>query len=371
MVDILAAVIRQNGGEFVLERATLDEPRPDEVLVRLVGTGVCHTDMFFNQYGRVPQVLGHEGAGIVERVGDRVEDFAQGDRVLMSYSSCGVCEPCVDGRPWHCEKFGLLNAAGIRADGSTSIHDENGEAVSGNFFGQSSFATYALATERNLVKVPDYVSDELFAIMGPLGCGIQTGAGAVMNTISPRNGTSIVIAGGGSVGLAAVLGAAAIGLSPIIVVDINESRLEFARQLGATHTIVGSDADVGGQITAITGGFADNGIDTTANTHVIRTLVESVVVGGTIALIGVGRPGAELTLDYASLQAGRILRGVVEGDAVPQDFIPRLIELNRDGRFPFEKLVSTYAFADIQKAVNDSEEGVTLKPVLLFDSAHS
>jgi len=371
MVDILAAVVRRNGGEFVLERAVLDEPRPDEVLVRLVGTGVCHTDMFFNQYGRVPEVLGHEGAGIVERVGEAVENFAPGDRVLMSYSSCGACAPCVDGRPWHCERFGLLNAAGIRADGSASIHDENGEAIGGNFFGQSSFATRALATERNLVKVPDHVPDDLFALMGPLGCGIQTGAGAVMNTIAPRPGTSIVITGGGSVGLAAVLGATAIGLSPIIVVDINESRLELAKQLGATHTIVGSDADVSEQIRAIAGGLADNGIDTTANTRVIRTLVESVEVGGTIALIGVGRPNAELTLDYATLQAGRILRGVVEGDAVPQEFIPRLIELNREGRFPFEKLVSSYPFSDIQKAVNDSEAGTTLKPVLIFDRAQS
>jgi aryl-alcohol dehydrogenase len=366
MVDVTAAVIRENGGPFELENLILDDPRPDEVLVRLVGTGLCHTDVYFSQVGAPPAVFGHEGAGIVEQVGQDVHGFAVGDRVLMSYNSCGACAPCRGGAPAYCEKIPQLNGSGVRIDGSKTLHTHNGDAVSGSFFSQSSFATYSLAYARNLVHVPADVSDDLFPILGPLGCGVQTGAGAAMNSLKVHAGSSVIVSGGGSVGLSAVLGAQVSGATTIIVIDIQDERLATATALGATHVINGLDPDVTQQLAAITGGGADYAIDTTGNMRVIHTLVEAVKVTGTVGLIALSQPGAQLAVDYASVQAGRTIRGIIEGDSVPQDFIPRLIALHLAGKFPFDNLVKRYPFDQIQQAVSDTETGGTLKAVLTF-----
>lgn len=366
MPDITAAVIRDNSGTFTLEDLVLDEPRPGEVLVKVVGAGLCHTDIFFAQVGAPPAVLGHEGSGIVEAVGDGVLGFAVGDRVLMSFNSCGSCLKCLTGKPAYCDNFLLLNVAGIRPDGSKTIVDSAGAPVSGSFFGQSSFANYALANPRNLVKVPDNVSDELFTILGPLGCGVQTGAGAAMNSLDVEPGSSLIVTGGGSVGLSALLGALVNGATTVVVIDIKPERLELARELGATHTINGLDADVPEQLAAILGAGADYAIDTTGNPRVIRTAFEGLSPSGSMALIAATAPGAEFTTDFTNFQNGRKVKGIIEGDSVPQDFIPRLIALHQAGRFPFDKLVKLYPFASIQDAVEDSEHGGTLKAVLTF-----
>lgn len=367
MIDIAAAVIRTNGGPFEMEQLVLDEPRSNEVLVRLVATGLCHSDIYFSQVGGVPIVLGHEGASIVERVGDGVLDFHPGDRVVMSYNSCGSCGPCLTGRPAYCEKFLTYNLSGLRPDGSHSIHTPGGTPVGGSFFGQSSFATYSLAYARNLVKVPDIVGDELFTILGPLGCGIQTGAGGVLNSLNPAAGSTIVISGAGSVGLSSVLGAVVSEAAQIIAVDVNAERLDVAKRLGATHIINGRQTpDVAAAIRDITHGGADFAVDTTGNMKVVRSLVEGTNSSGTIGLIGVGKPGAELLLDHSILAAGRTIKGVIEGDAIPQLFIPKMIALHLQGRFPFDSFVTRYAFPDLQQAVEDSENGSTIKAVLTF-----
>lgn len=365
-MNITAAVVRDTGGPFVLEDLTLEEPRDDELLVRMVATGICHTDIYAAGLFPGPFVFGHEGAGVVERAGAAIRGFAPGDRVVMSFDSCGSCTNCRSGNPAYCSDVFALNTSGSRPDGSATLHDGSGAEVHGSFFAQSAFATYAIARQRNVVKVPDYVPDDVFRILGPLGCGVQTGAGAVMNSLKPDAGTSLVVAGAGGVGLSAVLGAAAIGLGPIIVVDINASRLAVARDLGATHTILGTDSDVAAQIVEITGGGADNAIDTTANVGVIRVLSETIRARGTVGVVGSGKPGAELTLDYGTVQFGRTVRGIVEGDAVPQLFIPHLIDLHLAGRFPFDRMVTTYPFAEIQDAVNASAEGSAIKAVLTF-----
>src|SRR5438309_488089 len=236
MVDVVAAVVKAKGEPFKIEQVQLDEPRADEVLVKVVGTGVCHTDLICrDQWYPVPlpAVLGHEGSGVVEAVGSAVTKVQPGDHVVLSFVSCGECVACKEGAPAYCGGLYDLNFSGLRPDKTTAL-SSGGSPVHGHFFGQSSFATYALAYERNVVKVDRTAPLEL---LGPLGCGIQTGAGAVLNSLHPDAGSSIVVFGVGSVGLAAVMAAHVAGCTTIVAVDLKPSRLEAAKRVGATHVI--------------------------------------------------------------------------------------------------------------------------------------
>lgn len=366
-MEITAAVVNEAGGTFdVTDHLVLDDPRADEVVVKLVATGVCRTDIHISQAGNVPAVLGHEGAGTVVEVGAGVTAVAVGDRVIMSYASCGSCSRCRTGDQAYCVQMFQLNFSGSRADGSKTIHTVDGAAISGNFFGQSSFATYALARERDVVRVPDDVDDKLFRILGPLGCGVQTGAGAVLNTFKPVPGSSIVIAGAGAVGLSAVMGAVVAHARTIIAIDVVPERLDLALELGATHTINGADSDVVEQVRSLTGGGAAYAFDTSGHAKVIRDLVDSTRPGGTVGLVAAGVPGAEIALDHMGMINGPVIRGILQGDSIPQIFLPELIALHQAGGFPFDKLITTYAFADIQQAIKDSETGAAVKAVLTF-----
>lgn len=202
-MQITAAVVREKASPFQITELELAEPRNDEVLVRIVASGVCHTDLIIrDQYYPVPLpvVLGHEGSGVVEQVGKDVTKVQPSDHVVMSFFSCGNCPNCRQGKPGYCLNFYNSNFSGARLDGSSAF--KQGETkVHGHFFGQSSFATYALASERNIVKVPKDVPLEL---LGPLGCGVQTGAGSVLNSLNPEVGSSIAVFGADSVGLSAV-----------------------------------------------------------------------------------------------------------------------------------------------------------------------
>lgn len=368
MVNMRAAVVNSAGGAFEIENVILDDPRGDEVLVKLVASGVCHTDMVMRDIATGPQVFGHEGAGIIEAVGENVTGLKAGDKVLLSFASCGECRNCLEGRPAYCYNAGLLNMAGMRADGSRTIHSaDDGHDIAGNFFGQSSFAEYALTLPRNIVKVDDDTPDELLRILGPLGCGVQTGAGGVINSLKVQAGNSVVIFGAGGVGLSAVLGAVVSGASKIIVSDINPERLELARELGATHTVNALDADVVDQIIALTGGFgADFSVETSGNMGAVTNSIAVLRTGGVSGLIGVGRPGAEIKVDHGTVLYGRSVMGILEGDSIPQTFIPALIELYKAGRFSFDKFVQEYPFDELQQAVEDSEAGTTIKGVVVF-----
>ncbi|MFT4065585.1 NAD(P)-dependent alcohol dehydrogenase [Paraburkholderia sp.] len=366
-MEIKAAVVNEKAGKFSIETLSLDDPRPDEILVRIVGSGVCHTDLVVrDQYVPIPLpiVLGHEGAGVIEAVGRDVTRFKKGDHVVMSYHSCGHCPSCEEGEPAYCDHLMPNNFSGRRIDGSASVK-KNGTEISANFFQQSSFATHALATERNVVKVPDSVGVEQLPLYGPLGCGIQTGAGAVLNTLNPRAGTSIVVFGAGSVGLSAVMAARLAGCTTIVAVDLNPARLDLARQLGATHIInAKSDDPVEVVKSATKGRGADYSLETTALPRVLRQAVECLHARGVCGSIGLPPAGTEVTLDMLSILFGRTLRGVIEGDSVPGIFIGRLIELHQQGRFPVEKIMTHYRFDEINKAVADTEEGHAIKAVL-------
>ena len=361
---VTAAVVREKGGPFVIEQLRLSEPRDDEVLVRIVATGMCHTDMIVrDQMYPVPQpiVLGHEGAGIVEKVGPRVGKVRPGDHVVLSFMSCGACRQCLEGRPNNCENFNAHNFSGGRADGSGSLADERG-AVHDHFFGQSSFSTFALANERNVVKVTKEAPLEL---LGPLGCGIQTGAGAVMNALKVSHGASFAAFGSGAVGLAAIMAARAVGATTIIAVDVIPARLALAKDLGATHAVNASDADPVAAIKEITGGGVQFALETTGLPPVVRQAVDALGVRGTLGIVGAAPPATEIKVDITEfMQMAKTIYGIIEGDSVPDVFIPQLIDLYLQGRFPFDKLVKFYPFERINEAAQDSERGLTVKPII-------
>jgi aryl-alcohol dehydrogenase len=364
-MKIKAAVVREKSGKFLLEDLELEEPRENEVLVRMVACGLCHTDLVArDQYLPVPLpgVFGHEGAGVVEKVGARVTKVAPGDHVAMSYVSCGACNSCKKGVPTHCDEFLPSNFSGARPDGSLTMK-KGKEKIHGSFFGQSAFASYALASERNVVKVPKDIPLE---IVGPLGCGIQTGAGGVMNSLAVRPGSSIAVFGAGSVGVSAIMAALASGATTIIAVDINNQRLKAAKKFGATHIVNSAKIDPVEEIQRITAAGVEYALECTGIPAVLRKAFDSLCMGGKCGLIGAAPAGAEVALDMQNILNGRTLIGIVEGDSVPDVFIPQLIELYRQGRFPFDRMITFYPFDQINQAAEDSEKGKALKAILRF-----
>jgi len=357
---IRAAVLRRRGGPLSIETLEMEGPRDDEVLVRITASGICHTDIsYINEWydaSEGPLILGHEGAGIVERVGKKVKGFRRGDHVVLSYQSCGTCGACRSGRPADCRDLYELNF-GFRRPGGGNAYQRSG--VKGHFFGQSSFATHTLATVRNLVKVNKGLPLELLA---PLGCGLQTGAGTVMNSLAVKAGRSIAVFGTGSVGLAAIMAARIVGAAPIIGIDIRPKRLRLARELGAMHTIDSRREDVTTRIRDITGSGVDYSVEGTGNDEMFRLSMELLNPKGTAALLtGASGPGR--------LPGGRKALGIIQGDAVPQLFIPQLISFYRKGLFPFDRFVKFYDFRQINKAIADSMRGSTIKPVLRISSS--
>jgi aryl-alcohol dehydrogenase len=363
-LEIRAAVVRKKGGPFALETLHQEEPRADEVRVRIVATGMCHTDMVArDQLYEVPLpiVLGHEGAGVVERVGSSVRKVAPGDPVVLTYMWCGRCGPCLDGAPTYCARFYPLNFGGAREDGSTATRDDRAP-VHDHFFGQSSFATFALAHERNVIKVS---RDAPLELLGPLGCGIQTGAGAVMNALRVGAGRSFAVFGGGAVGLSAVMAARVSGATTIVVADVVPSRLALARELGATHVVNSSENDPVEAVRDVTGGGADFTLESSGRPEVLRQAIDALAIRGVCGIVGAPALGTEASFDVNDVMtAGRRIVGIIEGDSVPDVFIPRLVELHAQGRFPFERLVKFYPLHEIDRAAQDSEKGVTIKPIV-------
>ena len=363
-MQIKAAVARESRAPLSLENLEIEAPRPEEILVKVVATGVCHTDIVVRD-GMLPTplpvVLGHEGAGVVEAVGAAVTKVKPGDHVVMTFNACGQCPSCREHAPSYCHEFFPRNFFAARVDGTSAL-SKKGERVNGNFFGQSSFATHAICHEINVVKVP---ADAPLELLGPLACGVQTGAGAVMNALKVSAGKSFVVFGSGSVGLSALMAAYVVGATTIIAVDTNDGRLEVARSLGATHTINPTKEKSVEAIMAITGYGVNFALDTTGIAAVIRNAVESLAPRGACGILGASGPDAEIVLNETHfMSAGRRLIGVVEGESNPDVFIPMLIDLHRSGRFPFDKLVKFYQFDQINEAIHDSEIGAVIKPIV-------
>jgi len=365
-MKIEAAVARAKFAPLILETLELEEPRDDEVRVRLVATGVCHTDMAVRDQKIVPMpqpmVLGHEGAGVIEKVGAGVTKVRVGDHVILSGDSCGHCPSCQVSLPSYCFEFFPRNFGGGRLDGTTPL-SANGEKVH-TFMGQASFASHVVCHDRNVVKVAE---DAPLELLGPLGCGIITGAGAVINSLKVGMGKSIAVFGTGSVGLSAIMAAKLIGAGKIIAIDLRDDRLKLALELGATHTINSSRESIPEAIRAITKSGVDFTLETTALMPVLRHAIDILAVRGTCGFVGGAPEDSELTfVPSFVMNGGRTVRGIILGDANPEEFLPKLIELHALGHFPVEKLVAFYPFAEVNRAIDDSLAGRCVKPVLRF-----
>jgi len=363
-MKIRAAVLRGGDRPYSIEPLELADPGPNEILVEVKATGMCHTDMIprapeFAALAPLPLVPGHEGAGVVVAVGDAASGIVVGDHVVLSFDACGACANCHEGHPAYCDTFLARNLSGRRLDGSSPATDAKGEPVGARWFGQSSFATHALASPRNAVVVDRSLPLEL---LGPLGCGIQTGAGGILRALDVRSGTSVVVYGAGAVGLSAVMAAKIAGAAKIVAVDLHARRLALARELGATDTVNGAAGDVLEHVRAATGG-AHYCFDTTGIPEVIAGAVEALRPRGVCGLVGVR--GADLVLPPLALEIGRSVVGILEGDSVPHTFIPELIGHWQLGNFPFDRLIEKFPLDRIDEAEAASAAGEVVKPVLL------
>jgi aryl-alcohol dehydrogenase len=362
-----AAVVEEAGAPFKITDVELDEPRPHEVLVRIAAAGVCHTDLTVAA-GHIPfplpGVLGHESAGVVEAVGSAVTKVSPGDKVVLTFTSCGNCPSCRLGHPAYCSTWIPQNLIGGKRLDGTSPVSRNGKGLGARFFGQSSFSQLAVADERSVVKV---VTDVPFPLLAPLGCAIQTGVGAVWNTLRPEPGATIAVLGMGPVGLAAVIGATVSPVSRIIAVDRREEHLERAVKFGATDTVNATDKDIAAELRALTGGYGvDYVVEAVGNPNVLRSGIDALAPRGAVAVVGAPPYGVEVSIDVHRLLPGRRVLGVCEGDSNPDTLIPLLVRLVEDGRLPIESLVTEYAFSDIQRAAEDFAAGRNTKTVLVM-----
>ncbi len=368
-MKIQAAVLERGDGTLTrrklrIEALELEGPRADEVLIRITSCGVCGTDrgcIHGLEPYPTPGVLGHEGAGVVEEIGAGVSLVKPGDRVIIGFPFCGTCRFCRAGQPRYCANGSQLMFSGYRPDGSSPLRRVDGEALAGRFFQQSSWATHAVAQERQLAVVPDGIDHDL---MGPLGCSISTGAGAVLNELRPRPGSSIAVFGAGAVGLSAIMAARLTGAATIIAVDKVAARLSLARELGATHTVEGGDA-AAAELRDITSGGVDYAIEATTGANLVAEACHALAKLGVCAMVGGAKATAQVKLNHPEmLMEGKTLTGVMGGGGQTPNFHIALMHLQAQGRFPIERLMRPYDFADIDQAIDDSDSGVTIKPIL-------
>ncbi|MFC5947460.1 NAD(P)-dependent alcohol dehydrogenase [Pseudonocardia lutea] len=355
------------GGPFTVEPLELGEPQAREVLMRAVSVGICRTDLHIRD-GEYPVpghpvVAGHESTGVVEAVGAEVTEVAVGDHVLASFPWCGSCPACRKGRQSYCRDGFALSFGGRRPDGTTALSRLDGSPVQGHVFQQSSMATHAVVHVNNLVIAPPGTPD--LAGLAPLCCGVQTGCGAVMSSPSLGPGGSLAVWGAGSVGLSAVMAGAVVGARTIVAVDTRPERLALARSLGATHVVDARADGATEQVLEIVSDGVDTGVETTGIPAVLAGALRATAMVGELVSVGAAPAGTTAPVDMNVLLNGRRLRGTIQGDATPREFLPRLLELYRDGRLPFDRMVTRFDFADVQKAVEAMESGRVVKPVLV------
>lgn len=362
--EMQAAVCEGNGAPPRIETLLLDDPAPDELVIEVAAAGICHTDIGIAQWSSTPRVFGHEGAGTVVAIGDAVTQFTVGDRVLATFGYCGTCAVCAADRPAYCMDGIALNIEGERACGRPALTRPDGRVIGGAFFQQSCFASHALVTERNIVKIPDSLD---FVNAAPLGCGIQTGAGAVFNQLDAKADQPLAVVGCGTVGLAAIMAAKIIGCDPIIAVDLQADRLELAREFGATHVIDGGDPNFAGALKQLTQGGVAAILDTAGTQVTFEQSLHSLRPGGTLGTLTL--PGGfEDPIPHPGgipFLTTRIV-GIIEGDAVPHQFLPELIRYFEAGELPFDRLIQTFPFERIEEAFAAMESKSAIKPVLIF-----
>ncbi len=368
-MEIKVAVTKEKGA-LSIEKAQLSGPKATEVLVKIIASGVCHTDAAgihgFIPWVKYPMVFGHEGVGIVEEVGSAVDSLKVGDRVGLTFPSCGVCSYCLNGAPYACTQVNDLFFSGAYKDGTYRISQKGTNL--GSFFGQGAFANYVVADARYAVKI-EGVTDEKIKYLCSLGCGAQTGAGAVLNRCKPTPASTLVVFGAGGVGMAAVMAAKIAGCIKIIAVDIVPERLELAKEFGATDTINAKEvSDVVAKIKEITDGGAHYSIEVSGVPDLSLQAIQCLRRLGTAVVSSVTGPAEiSLAIEPMIMNPGITFTGLVEGGSNPQVFIPQLVEYYKAGQFPIDRLVEFYQFEDIGKAFEDSHTGKAIKPILIFD----
>ncbi len=364
---INAAVLNDISEQFSIQSVEIGEPKADEVLVKIDACGICHTDLVIRDGALpvpTPIVLGHEGAGQIIAKGSAVSNVNIGDPVILSYSSCGDCGACATSQTAYCDEFVPRNFGAARPDGSTSL-SMNGEKVHSHFFGQSSFATHVIAPIRNVVKAPNDIPLNLLA---PLGCGIQTGAGSILNELEVKPGSTVLVMGAGAVGISAIMAAKIAGAKDIIALDLSEFRLALAQDLGASATLVSDGRPVSELLKSININGADYILDTTGVPGLVNDAVTTLNIRGTLGLTAAYPHQHMLEIDFSTtMLKGQRVQGIVEGSSVPQDFLPKLINFYRQGVFPFDRLIEHFAFSDINKAIEACESGRVIKPVLCME----
>jgi aryl-alcohol dehydrogenase len=365
-MKITAALSGRGGDAPELVELEQEEPRAGEMRIRMVATGICHTDLHEHPGRHSPQpiVLGHEGAGVVEKLGEGVRGFDLGDHVILSGNSCGTCPSCLAGRPTYCDLAMPLCFGGKRLDGSTALCGADG-AVHSHFFGQSSFASHAIVPVRTAVKMDKSLPLEM---LGPLGCGVVTGAGGVIAALKVGFGDTIAIFGTGGVGLSAVMAAKLVGAKRIVAVDLSPERLELACEFGATDCLLGTEDDLAAKIRGITGRGVNFTFNTTNSAAVHALALEVLAMNGTAGFVAAPHGPFAMQM-FGMLAGGKQLRGILGGDANPQTFLPLLAEYWRQGRLPFDRMLTFYPFAEIDRAFADAHAGRAIKPVLLMETA--
>lgn len=366
MPTTLAAISRDPAAQFTIEPVDIDQPQAGEILVRVTASGICHTDLTARRAGSAerPILLGHEGAGIVEAVGDAVEGVRPGDRVVLAFRHCGACRNCRLGRPAYCAASAGLNHFGARPDRTTRVRI-GPDAVLDGFFGQSSLAGYALTTPDNTVVVPPETD---LAIAAPLGCGFLTGAGAILNVLTPEPESHLVVYGAGAVGMAALLAARTLADVSVIVVETSEQRRTLALKLGASEALDPARIDTVAAIRDLTGSGATHAFDTTGSADVLGGAVAALGIGGTVVAVGLGAGVPPIDLLDIVL-TGKTIRGSLEGDATPRHLVPHLLELHSNGRLPLDLLVQRYPYTEINTALADQRAGHVIKPVLIWPAS--
>lgn len=376
-MKIRAAVLEEIGREgpyaktrpLTVGEIDLAPPQQGEVLVRVAAAGLCHSDLSVINGDRprpTPMVLGHEGSGIVEEVGEGVDDLAPGDHVVFVFvPSCGHCGPCQSGRPALCEPGAASNGKGELLGGGTRL-SRGGQPVH-HMTGVSSFATHTVVSRRSLVKIDREIPLDVAALMG---CAVLTGAGAVFNIGAVQPGGKAAVIGLGGVGLAAVLGAAAAGAETIVAVDTLESKLKFARELGATHCFNATDPDITAKVKEATKGGVDAALEFAGSARALEGAFAMTRRGGTTITAGLPNPKAVLNISPLTLVAEeRTLRGSYLGSGVPSRDIGRFLGLHGRGKLPVEKLMTHRIRLDeINEAFDRLHKGEAIRQLVEFDT---
>lgn len=362
-----AAVLSETSGRLTIQSIDVGEPNADEVLVEISACGICHTDLAIRDGALpvpLPVVLGHEGAGRVISISSAVSNVAIGDPVILSYGSCGDCAACASHQTSYCEEFVAKNFGAARADGSTAF-SSNGDKIHSHFFGQSAFSTHVVAPIRNVVKAP---SDIPLEILAPLGCGIHTGAGSILNELKVRAGSTVLIMGAGAVGMSAVMASRIAGAERVIALDVSQSRLALALELGASDILMSDQRPVAKLLASIGVAGVDYILDTTGVPNLVNDAVACLNIRGVFGLAAAYPHQQMMQIDFATVMLkGQRVQGIVEGGAVPQDFLPKLIAYYRQGLFPFDRLIERFPFEKINEAIEACESGEVIKPVLCMN----